>query len=68
MSEFDTEPVRRAVLASERPFKSACGVIGCMIGTIEVLHGAPVAAAFLRRLLEEMEPPQLAPDYTITEL
>lgn len=68
MSEFDTDPIRRAVLASERPFHSACSVIGCMVGTIEVLHGTPVAAAFLRRLLEEMEPPQLAPNYTITDL
>jgi hypothetical protein len=66
MSEFDTDPIRRAVLASERPFHSACSVIGCMVGTIEVLHGTPVAAAFLRRLLEEME--QQEPDHTITDL
>jgi hypothetical protein len=37
-----------------------------MVGTIEVLHGTPVAAAFLRRLLEEME--QQEPDHTITDL
>lgn len=66
MSAFDTNHIRQDVLASEKPFKSACAVIGCMVGTIEALHGTPIAAAFLRRLLEEMEPP--APDHTITEL
>lgn len=66
MSGFDTAPVRRSVLDHEDPFKSACAVIGCMVGTIEALHGTSVAAAFLRRLLIEMQPP--APDHSITEL
>ena len=66
MSGFDTNPVRRSVLDHEDPFKSACAVIGCMVGTIEALHGTPIAAAFLRRLLAEMEPP--APDHTVTDL
>jgi hypothetical protein len=52
---IDTEQIRRLVATDEDPFKSACGVVGAMIGVMEAIYGKPIALLFLQTFVTAIE-------------
>lgn len=65
MTDFNTDPIRKAVLESESPFRSASVIIGAMMDLLATTYGQPVASRVAHAMtsaIDEATPAEAAPE------